>query len=66
MLKISTYQDDEGGPVLVNGVQVGIASFFSSNNQCNDPNAPAVFTRVSAYLDWITKTMASHPPPQSG
>jgi secreted trypsin-like serine protease len=60
-------QDDEGGPILVSGSQVGIASFFSSSNQCNDPendpNAPAVFTRVSAYASWIAKTMAKNPPP---
>ncbi|EFX79916.1 hypothetical protein DAPPUDRAFT_319133 [Daphnia pulex] len=64
---VSTGYDDEGGPILVNGVQVGIASFFSGSlQQCNDPNAPAVYTRVSAYLDWIAKTMAGHPAPQSG
>ncbi|XP_046646393.1 cell wall protein DAN4-like [Daphnia pulicaria] len=54
--------DDEGGPILVNGSQVGIASFFSSSSQCNDPNAPAVFTRVSAYAGWIAQTMAENPP----
>ncbi|EFX78957.1 hypothetical protein DAPPUDRAFT_319989 [Daphnia pulex] len=58
-----TGYDDEGGPILVSGSQVGIASFFSRSNQCNDPNAPAVFTRVSAYASWIAKTMAKNPPP---
>ncbi|XP_046442084.1 cell wall protein DAN4-like [Daphnia pulex] len=55
--------DDEGGPIIVSGFQVGIASFFSKSNQCNDPKAPAVFTRVSAYASWIAKTMAKNPPP---
>ena len=53
-------QDDEGGPLLVGGVQVGIASFFPEN--CVDPLFPGVFTRVSNYLNWINQNMAENRP----
>ncbi|XP_028261104.1 elastase-1-like [Parambassis ranga] len=47
---------DSGGPLncLVNGRYYvhGIASFVSGSG-CNTPKKPTVFTRVSAYIDWI-------------
>uniref|UniRef100_A0A672J227 pancreatic elastase n=1 Tax=Salarias fasciatus TaxID=181472 RepID=A0A672J227_SALFA len=47
---------DSGGPLncLYNGKYYvhGIASFVSSWG-CNYPQKPTVFTRVSAYIDWI-------------
>ncbi|XP_066440462.1 chymotrypsin-like elastase family member 1 isoform X2 [Eleutherodactylus coqui] len=51
---------DSGGPLncAVNGVyQVhGIASFVSSQG-CNAKLKPTVFTRVSAYIPWITSNI---------
>ncbi|NP_001003450.1 chymotrypsin-like elastase family member 1.5 precursor [Danio rerio] len=51
---------DFGGPLscLVDGKYVvyGIASFMSSEG-CNIYKKPTIFTRVSAYVDWITINM---------
>lgn len=44
-----TCDGDSGGPLLFDGVQVGITSW--GNRDCGDP--PDVFTRVSAYSTWI-------------
>jgi hypothetical protein len=43
---------DSGGPLLdkLTGVQVGIVSFGKG---CGYPDFPGVYTRVSAYADWI-------------
>jgi hypothetical protein len=45
-------QGDSGGPLLdtATGTQVGIVSFGSG---CGDPKFPGVYTRVSAYTNWI-------------
>ncbi|XP_054473549.1 elastase-1-like [Anoplopoma fimbria] len=51
---------DSGGPLncLVNGKYsvTGIASFVSGYG-CNTPKKPTVFTRVSAYIDWMDSIM---------
>ncbi|XP_037641201.1 elastase-1-like [Sebastes umbrosus] len=51
---------DSGGPLncLVNEKYYvhGIASFVSSMG-CNAPKKPTVFTRVSAYIDWMDSIM---------
>ncbi|KAM7005626.1 elastase-1-like [Tautogolabrus adspersus] len=51
---------DSGGPLncLVNGNYYvhGIASFVSGYG-CNYPKKPTVFTRVSAYIDWMDAIM---------
>jgi trypsin len=43
---------DSGGPLLdtATGTEVGIVSFGKG---CGDPNYPGVYTRVSAYTNWI-------------
>ncbi|OXB50885.1 UNVERIFIED_CONTAM: hypothetical protein H355_003569, partial [Colinus virginianus] len=57
-------QGDSGGPLncAVNGVyQVhGVTSFVSSLG-CNTRNKPTVFTRVSAYISWISSWGMEHP-----
>ncbi|XP_046439800.1 trypsin-1-like [Daphnia pulex] len=47
---------DSGGPILVNGFQVGITSFGIG---C--ASDPGVYTRITAYLDWIASTIKSNP-----
>ncbi|XP_040061033.1 elastase-1 [Gasterosteus aculeatus] len=51
---------DSGGPLncMVNGKYHvhGIASFVSGLG-CNAPKKPTVFTRVSAYIDWMDSIM---------
>ncbi|XP_063595478.1 clotting factor G beta subunit-like [Penaeus indicus] len=51
-----TCQGDSGGPLVVRidekkWVQVGIVSY---GFECARPDHPGVYTRVSAYLDWIS------------
>lgn len=44
---------DSGGPLLVNGVQVGIVSW--SIKPCATPPYPGVYTAVASYINWIEK-----------
>ncbi|EFX78607.1 hypothetical protein DAPPUDRAFT_53218, partial [Daphnia pulex] len=53
-----TCQGDIGGPVIVNGVVVGITSFAVG---CADPKYAGVYTRVSTYVTWIQTTQANNP-----
>lgn len=45
------YLRDSGGPLLVNGVQVGIVSW--SIKPCTAPPFPGVYTAVAPYIEWI-------------
>ncbi|XP_065338974.1 chymotrypsin-1-like isoform X2 [Cloeon dipterum] len=42
---------DSGGPLLVNGQQVGIVSW--SKKPCTEAPYPGVYTQVSSFIDWI-------------
>ncbi|NJL20897.1 MAG: trypsin-like serine protease, partial [Leptolyngbyaceae cyanobacterium SM1_3_5] len=58
-------QGDSGGPLLSSStVQVGIVSF---GDGCGQPGVPAVYTRVSAFDNWIQRTICdlSDSPPAS-
>ncbi|KAH8342311.1 hypothetical protein KR059_001218 [Drosophila kikkawai] len=48
---ISTCQGDSGGPLALDGILIGITS-FGAEDGC-EIGAPAAFTRVTSYLDWI-------------
>ena len=53
---------DSGGPLLVDGVAVGLVSFGSG---CARDNVPAVYTRISAYEEWISNgicDLSDNPP----
>lgn len=43
---------DSGGPLVVDNKLVGIVS---SGMECGDSRYPGIYTRVSAYTDWIKK-----------
>lgn len=49
-------QGDSGGPLILKkgnrAIQIGIVSF---SIPCAVPGYPDVFTRVSKYIDWISK-----------
>ena len=49
-------QGDSGSPLVADGQLIGIASFV---HPCA-AGVPDVFTKVSAYLNWIKKTMADN------
>ncbi|XP_056640963.1 transmembrane protease serine 9-like [Diorhabda sublineata] len=44
---------DSGGPLIIDNIQIGVASFGASD--C--AGTPSVFTRVSKFNDWITYTI---------
>ncbi|KAI9559285.1 hypothetical protein GHT06_016074 [Daphnia sinensis] len=50
--------NDSGGPLYVNGIQVGITSFGQG---CADPDYAGIYTRVTTFVDWIAKTVANNP-----
>ncbi|XP_053369451.1 anionic trypsin-2-like [Clarias gariepinus] len=52
-------QEDSGGPLVCNGVAVGIVSFNYMNN-CNYPDVPNVYTDISSYTDWIHDVIHRH------
>ncbi|XP_049828142.1 trypsin-1-like [Schistocerca gregaria] len=45
---------DGGGPLLVNGTQIGIVSW--SRKPCVTKGSPGVYVEVSFYVDWIKET----------
>ncbi|XP_065422817.1 mast cell protease 1A-like isoform X1 [Chrysemys picta bellii] len=56
----ASFSGDSGGPLVCNGTAQGIVSFGKKNR-----SPPRVFTRVSAYVPWIERTMtglSSHGP----
>lgn len=61
---VSGCNGDSGGPLnCQNGAGAwevhGIVS-FGSGLSCNFPKKPTVFTRVSAYIDWINSKMVTY------
>lgn len=46
---------DNGGALIVQGVQFGIISW---SRGCAEPNLPAVYTRVPLYTEWIRSQAA--------
>ncbi|KAK2869137.1 hypothetical protein Q7C36_001008 [Tachysurus vachellii] len=54
--KSGACQFDSGGPLVCNGVAVGIVSFNHRNN-CSYPELPNVYTDISAYTDWINSVI---------
>ncbi|XP_048037782.1 granzyme B(G,H)-like [Megalobrama amblycephala] len=43
---------DSGGPLVCGNTAVGITS-FGQPGQCNSPERPNVYTKISAYIQWI-------------
>ncbi|EFX73009.1 hypothetical protein DAPPUDRAFT_325748 [Daphnia pulex] len=52
-------QGDSGGPIMVNGVLVGVTSW--GGTVCGDPNHAGVYVRIRPFIDWIKTNMANNP-----
>ena len=50
LIQFWCFQGDSGGPLTVDRKLIGIVSWSKG---CGDFKYPAVFTRVSKYIDWI-------------
>ncbi|XP_028363303.1 cathepsin G-like [Phyllostomus discolor] len=48
----SSFRGDSGGPFVCNNVAQGIVSFGKKNGK-----PPRIYTRISAFLPWINRTM---------
>ncbi|XP_061093810.1 tryptase-2-like [Conger conger] len=55
---IMLLQGDSGGPLVCKGTAVGIVSFNDYGN-CNKPEKPNVYTRISKYLSWVKCIISS-------
>lgn len=54
--RLSIQDDSTGGPMIVDGRQVGIMSWGKG---CMDSYYPGVYTRITAFLDWIKLNTAA-------
>ncbi|XP_046729454.1 complement factor D isoform X2 [Silurus meridionalis] len=52
---MDTCDGDSGGPLLYKGVVVGITS--NGGRKCGSTKKPGLYTIISHYDDWITRTM---------
>ncbi len=52
MLICVSSQYDSGGPLVCGDTAVGITA-FGYRLQCNSPEYPNVYTKISPYLQWI-------------
>uniref|UniRef100_A0A672NKS3 Granzyme B(G,H)-like n=1 Tax=Sinocyclocheilus grahami TaxID=75366 RepID=A0A672NKS3_SINGR len=46
---------DSGGPLVCGDTAVGVTS-FGDPDLCNSPELPEVYTKISAFLQWIKST----------
>ncbi|XP_034043002.1 granzyme B-like [Thalassophryne amazonica] len=49
-------QGDSGGPLMCNNLPQGIAA-YTSEEDCNNPSYPHVFTKINFFIPWINNVM---------
>lgn len=59
-LHLLIFQGDSGGPLMAVGKNnsfylVGVVSF---GKQCGQPGYPGVYTRVTEFLDWLSRNLS--------
>ncbi|XP_021493588.1 transmembrane protease serine 4 isoform X2 [Meriones unguiculatus] len=50
---VDTCQGDSGGPLMYHSDQWQVVGIVSWGHGCGSPSTPGVYTKVTAYLDWI-------------
>ncbi|XP_076968893.1 transmembrane protease serine 4 [Tamandua tetradactyla] len=50
---VDTCQGDSGGPLMYHSDQWQVVGIVSWGHGCGDPRTPGVYTKVTAYLNWI-------------
>ncbi|XP_051765795.1 granzyme B(G,H)-like [Ctenopharyngodon idella] len=53
-----TCNGDSGGPLVCGNTAVGVTA-FSKKDHCNSPDHPNVYTKISAYIQWIQEVVGN-------
>lgn len=58
---VDTCQGDSGGPLMYRSDLWQVVGIVSWGHGCGDPSTPGVYTKVTAYLNWIYNVRKSEP-----
>ncbi|XP_072810027.1 transmembrane protease serine 4 isoform X1 [Vicugna pacos] len=58
---VDTCQGDSGGPLMYHSDQWQVVGIVSWGHGCGGPSTPGVYTKVTAYLNWIYNVRKSDP-----
>ncbi|XP_060035954.1 transmembrane protease serine 4 isoform X2 [Erinaceus europaeus] len=58
---VDTCQGDSGGPLMYHSNQWQVVGIVSWGHGCGGPSTPGVYTKVTAYLNWIYNVRKSVP-----
>lgn len=58
---VDTCQGDSGGPLMYHSDLWQVVGIVSWGHGCGGPSTPGVYTKVTAYLNWIYNVRKSEP-----